>query len=78
MSHSHPQTPQEPDPAASTQMFQAFVNGEASGGTRPSPSSSPMPAAPAPAPSSGPRLGLILGVVLGIAVLAAVAWLALG
>ncbi len=76
MSHSHPQTPQEPDPAGNTQMFQAFVNGEASGGARPS----AMPATPAPAPTSasGPRLGVILGVVLGIAVLAGVAWLALG
>jgi hypothetical protein len=84
MSHNHPQhpqhsqaqPPQEPDPAGSTQMFQAFVNGDSPrGGPR-----AATPAGPASASrsGSGPRVGLILGVVVAVAALAAVAWLALG
>ncbi|GEB59817.1 hypothetical protein [Streptomyces gardneri] len=56
------------DPAGSTQMFRAFVD-EAPQQRQ------PQTAAPA---SAGPRVGLIVGVVAVIAVLAAVAWLALG
>ncbi|HEY9372164.1 hypothetical protein [Streptomyces sp.] len=55
------------DPSGSTQMFRAFVD-EAPQGRASQPA----------APSSGPRVGLIVGVIAAIAVLAAVAWLALG
>ncbi|MCX5392010.1 hypothetical protein [Streptomyces sp. NBC_00094] len=56
------------DPAGSTQMFRAFVD-----------EGTPQRQQPqAPAPVAGPRVGLIVGVVAVIAVLAAVAWLALG
>ncbi|GAB2915392.1 hypothetical protein [Streptomyces mayteni] len=64
-----PQGPNQPDPAGSTQMFQAFVN---DGGPARQQST---PAAPQ---SSGPRIGVILGVAVAITVLAVVAWLALG
>jgi hypothetical protein len=75
MSHNHPQAqPQEPDPSASTQMFQAFVNGEAPGAAPAARATTPA----APASASGPRPGLILGVVVAVVALAAVAWLALG
>ncbi|MFJ3905069.1 hypothetical protein [Streptomyces sp. NPDC090025] len=57
------------DPAGSTQMFRAFVDE----GTP-----QRQQHQPAPAQSSGPRVGLIVGVVVAIAVLAGVAWLALG
>ncbi|MDO0926971.1 hypothetical protein QQY24_16660 [Streptomyces sp. TG1A-8] len=53
------------DPAGSTQMFRAFVD-EAPRGRQ-------QQAAP-----SGPRVGLIIGIVAAVAVVAAVAWLALG
>ncbi|MFI8824105.1 hypothetical protein [Streptomyces sp. NPDC053431] len=56
------------DPAGSTQMFRAFVDE----GT---PQRQQHQVA---APSSGPRVGLIVGVIVAIAVLAGVAWLALG
>ncbi|MFB9554173.1 hypothetical protein [Streptomyces roseoviridis] len=56
------------DPAGSTQMFRAFVDE----GT---PQRQQQTAA---ATSSGPRVGLIVGIVVAIAVLAGVAWLALG
>ncbi|WP_137994459.1 hypothetical protein [Streptomyces vilmorinianum] len=56
------------DPAGSTQMFRAFVDEGA-------PQGRPQAAATT---SSGPRVGLIVGVVAAIAILAAVAWLALG
>ncbi|MGX1882484.1 hypothetical protein [Streptomyces sp. NPDC055287] len=71
MAHN-PHAPQGPegqhDPAGSTQMFRAFVDeGE------------PQRQQPAAAAASGgPRTGLIVGVVAVVAVLAAVAWLALG
>ncbi|MFF7179771.1 hypothetical protein [Streptomyces sp. NPDC008121] len=54
------------DPSGSTQMFRAFVD-EGTPQRRPQ-----------PAPASGPRVGLIVGVVAVIAILAGVAWLALG
>ncbi|MFJ9148814.1 hypothetical protein ACIRP7_12205 [Streptomyces sp. NPDC102270] len=57
------------DPAGSTQMFRAFVD-EGPQGRR-------QPTAPA-ATSGGPRIGLIIGVVVAVAIVAAVAWLALG
>ncbi|MCK1794761.1 hypothetical protein MTQ01_01715 [Streptomyces sp. XM4193] len=67
----NPQAPQGPgaqqDPAASTQMFRAFVDDGSSGPSRPAP--------PEPAKS---RLGLIAGVVVAVAVLAAVVFLAIG
>ena len=53
------------DPSGSTQMFRAFVD------------EAPQ-RRPQAAPTSGPRVGLIVGVVAAIAVVAAVAWLALG
>ncbi|MGW0121282.1 hypothetical protein [Streptomyces sp. NPDC003327] len=56
------------DPAGSTQMFRAFVDEGAPQRQQPQ----------AAAPAGGPRVGLIVGVVAAIAVLAAVAWLALG
>ncbi|MEU6624622.1 hypothetical protein ABZ926_28140 [Streptomyces litmocidini] len=63
-----PQGPEGYDPAGSTQMFRAFVD-----------EGTPQRQQPqAVAPSGGPRVGLIVGVVAVIAVLAAVAWLALG
>ncbi|WP_405999850.1 hypothetical protein [Streptomyces sp. NBC_00829] len=55
------------DPAGNTQMFRAFVDEGAPQG---------RPAAPAAQSSS--RVGLIVGVIAGIAILAVVAWLALG
>ncbi|MBT2441131.1 hypothetical protein J7E93_13630 [Streptomyces sp. ISL-36] len=55
------------DPAGNTQMFRAFVDEGVPQGRQ--------QAAPQ---SSGPRVGLIVGVIAVIAVLAAVAWLALG
>ncbi|MEU7026719.1 hypothetical protein ACF065_15030 [Streptomyces sp. NPDC015232] len=57
------------DPAGSTQMFRAFVDE----GTP-----QRQQQHQAVAPSSGPRVGLIVGVIVAIAVLAGVAWLALG
>ncbi|MBT2397454.1 hypothetical protein J7E96_18275 [Streptomyces sp. ISL-96] len=71
MAHN-PHAPQGPegqhDPAGSTQMFRAFVDdGE------------PQRQQPAAAAASGgPKTGLIIGVVAVVAILAAVAWLALG
>ena len=65
------QGPEGYDPAGSTQMFRAFVDEGAPQRQR----QQPQAAAPA---STGPRVGLIVGVVAVIAVLAAVAWLALG
>ncbi|MFD5317912.1 hypothetical protein [Streptomyces sp. NPDC127098] len=66
-----PQGPNQPDPAGSTQMFQAFVDqGGTAGGTA---SRQPTPVAPQ---SSGPRIGVILGIAAAITVLAVVAWLA--
>jgi hypothetical protein len=53
------------DPAGNTQMFRAFVD-EAPQGRQ------------AATTSGGPRIGLIIGVVVAVAVVAAVAWLALG
>ncbi|MBU7597668.1 hypothetical protein JGS22_008560 [Streptomyces sp. P38-E01] len=68
----NPQAPQGPgaqqDPAASTQMFRAFVDDGSS-------SSPSRPAPPEPAKS---RIGLIVGVVVAVAVLAAVVFLAVG
>ncbi|MET9433637.1 hypothetical protein [Streptomyces sp. NPDC006551] len=55
------------DPSGSTQMFRAFVDEGAPQGR---PQAAPQ--------SSGPRVGLIVGVVVVLAVLAGVAWLALG
>ncbi|WP_406861905.1 hypothetical protein ABZO31_16085 [Streptomyces sp. HUAS MG47] len=55
------------DPAGSTQMFRAFVD-----------EAGPQRQAQPAAQSSGPRVGLIVGIVAAIAVVAAVAWLALG
>ncbi|WP_037674713.1 hypothetical protein [Streptomyces griseus] len=52
------------DPAGSTQMFRAFVD--------------EAPRAQQQQTSSGPRVGLIIGVIAAIAIVAAVAWLALG
>lgn len=73
MANPHQQNPEGAyDPAGSTQMFRAFVD-EGTGGRR-----AAAPAAVAAAGSSGPRVGLIVGVVVAIAVIAAVAWLALG
>ncbi|MFI7014233.1 hypothetical protein [Streptomyces sp. NPDC050164] len=54
------------DPAGSTQMFRAFVDEAAPQGRQTAPT------------SGGPRIGLIIGVVVAVAVVAAVAWLALG
>ncbi|WP_171171897.1 hypothetical protein [Streptomyces sp. I05A-00742] len=72
MANPHQQRPEgNYDPAGSTQMFRAFVDEGA-----------PAPRAAAPAghgrASSGPRVGMIIGVVVAIAVVAVVAWLALG
>ncbi|MBC2875894.1 MULTISPECIES: hypothetical protein [Streptomyces] len=73
MANPHQQRPEGTyDPAGSTQMFRAFVDEGAPG---------PRAAAPAShgrSSSSGPRVGVILGVVAALAVVAAVAWLALG
>ncbi|MEU3445731.1 hypothetical protein AB0H29_00595 [Streptomyces thermolilacinus] len=70
MAHN-PHAPQGPegnyDPAGSTQMFRAFVDEGA-----------PQRQQQAVVQSSGPRVGLIVGIVLAVAVVAAVAWLALG
>ncbi|WP_282694718.1 hypothetical protein [Streptomyces sp. CC208A] len=55
------------DPAGSTQMFRAFVDE--------GPQHQPQQAAAA---SSGPRVGVIAAVIVAIAVVAGVAWLALG
>jgi hypothetical protein len=53
------------DPAASTQMFRAFVE-------------TPEPQTPAAASSSGSRTGVIAAVVIAaVVIVAAVAWLAL-
>ncbi|MFF1307327.1 hypothetical protein [Streptomyces sp. NPDC058307] len=60
------------DPAGSTQMFRAFVDEGPQGRRQPT-----APAASA-ATSGGPRVGLIIGVVVAVAIVAAVAWLALG
>ncbi|NJP99154.1 hypothetical protein [Streptomyces zingiberis] len=60
----HGPAPQQ-DPAGSTQMFRAFVD-EGTPARRPAPA------------SSGPRLGLIIGVIAALAIVAGVAWLALG
>ncbi|MFF4181630.1 hypothetical protein ACFYZ9_00425 [Streptomyces sp. NPDC001691] len=72
MAHN-PHAPQGPegnyDPAGSTQMFRAFVDEGAPQGRQ--------AATPAAAPA-GPRVGLIVGVIAVLAILAAVAWLALG
>ncbi|CAM5739809.1 hypothetical protein ABZ250_34055 [Streptomyces afghaniensis] len=54
------------DPAGSTQMFRAFVD------------EAPQGRQAAPTSGGGPRIGLILGVVVAVAVIAGVAWLALG
>jgi hypothetical protein len=56
------------DPAGSTQMFRAFVDDQPQGAGR-------QAAAPV---KSGPSAGLIIGIVVAIAVIAGVAWLALG
>ncbi|ARZ68917.1 hypothetical protein M1P56_33140 [Streptomyces sp. HU2014] len=73
MANPHQQNPEGSyDPAGSTQMFRAFVD-EGTTGRR-----AAAPAAPAATASSGPRAGVIIGVVVAIAVIAAVAWLALG
>ncbi|MFJ4772653.1 hypothetical protein ACIP88_26725 [Streptomyces uncialis] len=68
----NPQAPQGPqgghDPAGNTQMFRAFVD---EGGT-------PQASAHGAPASSGPRIGLIIGVIAAIAIVAGVAWLALG
>ncbi|MFF0435160.1 hypothetical protein ACFYU9_23355 [Streptomyces sp. NPDC004327] len=61
------------DPAGSTQMFRAFVDE----GTTPQRPGAGRQQAVA-VQSSGPRVGLIVGIVVAIAVLAGVAWLALG
>lgn len=55
----------QPDPAANTQMFRAFVDE----GT---------PAAPASPEPSKFRLGVVAGVVAVVAVVAVVVWLAVG
>ncbi|MGP4110426.1 hypothetical protein ACTWP5_05855 [Streptomyces sp. 4N509B] len=71
--HPHPQQqphqPQEPDPAGSTQMFQAFVHGG---------EGAPPSGAPRTNSGSGKRIALTLAAVLVVAGLAAVAVLALG
>ncbi|WP_129841385.1 hypothetical protein [Streptomyces sp. RFCAC02] len=71
MAHNQqqPYGSQDSDPAGSTQMFKAFVDG---GGT---PQAGP---AATPAQSSGSKTGLIIGVVVAIVVIAVVAFLALG
>lgn len=69
MAHNTPGPEGNYDPAGSTQMFRAFVDEGAPQGRQ--------AATPAAAPA-GPRVGLIVGVVLVLAVLAGVAWLALG
>ncbi|MGW5420142.1 hypothetical protein [Streptomyces sp. NPDC003943] len=61
------------DPAGSTQMFRAFVDE----GTTPQRTGGTGHSA-ATTHSAGPRVGLIVGIVVAIAVLAGVAWLALG
>ncbi|MFF9085652.1 hypothetical protein ACF1BE_04405 [Streptomyces sp. NPDC014991] len=53
------------DPAGNTQMFRAFVDDAPQGRQQ-------------QAASSGPRIGLIIGIVVALAVVAGVAWLALG
>ncbi|MCX5199944.1 hypothetical protein OG897_00485 [Streptomyces sp. NBC_00237] len=58
------------DPAGSTQMFRAFVDEE--------PAQQQQRRSQPAAQSSGPKTGLIIGIVAVVAVLAAVAWLALG
>lgn len=71
MANPHQQSPDgNYDPAGSTQMFRAFVDEAAPGGR--------APAAPAARGGSGPKPGLIIGVIVAIAVVAGVAWLALG
>lgn len=55
----------QPDPAGNTQMFRAFVD-EA------------PPQQQAAVANSGPRIGLIVGILAAVAVVAGVAWLALG
>lgn len=73
MSHNQPppQVPQEPDPAGSTQMFQAFVQGGDGGGR--------AGRGRAGDAVPGPRIsvGAVVGVVVAVAVLVGVAWLAL-
>ncbi|MEU7020743.1 hypothetical protein AB0C52_08575 [Streptomyces sp. NPDC048717] len=60
------------DPAGSTQMFRAFVDEGAPQGQQ------QYSAAVTSSSSGGPRVGLIVGVIVAIAILAGVAWLALG
>ncbi|GAA2790756.1 hypothetical protein [Streptomyces showdoensis] len=62
------------DPAGSTQMFRAFVD---EGAPQQQPGQRQQYQA-ATTHSSGPRVGVIVGVIVAIAVLAGVAWLALG
>ncbi|MEU8757708.1 hypothetical protein [Streptomyces sp. NPDC048659] len=63
------------DPAGSTQMFRAFVD---EGTTTPQQGGQQQQYQSATTHSSGPRVGVIVGVIVAIAVLAGVAWLALG
>ncbi|BAU84743.1 hypothetical protein [Streptomyces laurentii] len=60
------------DPAGSTQMFRAFVDEGVPQGQQQYQNATVHSA------SSGPRVGVIVGVIVAIAVLAGVAWLALG
>ncbi|MGV9313530.1 hypothetical protein ACWDR0_15230 [Streptomyces sp. NPDC003691] len=62
------------DPAGSTQMFRAFVDEEAPGGSG---GGSGGGRRSARAERSGPPVGLIAGVVIGLLVLGGVVWLAL-
>ncbi|MFC8506277.1 hypothetical protein ACFU3J_11790 [Streptomyces sp. NPDC057411] len=62
------------DPAGSTQMFRAFVDE----GAPQQGQGSRQQYQSATTHSSGPRVGVIVGVIVAIAVLAGVAWLALG
>ncbi|WP_406343456.1 hypothetical protein [Streptomyces sp. NBC_00648] len=70
MAHNTPGPEGNYDPAGSTQMFRAFVDG--------APQGRQAAATPAAAAQAGPRVGLIVGIVVVLAVLAGVAWLALG
>ncbi|MEU6978345.1 MULTISPECIES: hypothetical protein [unclassified Streptomyces] len=64
------------DPAGSTQMFRAFVDeGTPQQQNQPGQRQQQYQTT---THSSGPRVGLIVGVIVAIAVLAGVAWLALG
>ncbi|MEV7281927.1 hypothetical protein [Streptomyces sp. NPDC093111] len=66
------------DPAGSTQMFRAFVDEGAAPQQQNHQQGQRQQQYQTTTHSSGPRVGVIVGVVVAIAVLAGVAWLALG